>query len=80
MRPLEYLTGCGERGKRWKLVSIIPLYVPEARPGRQGLEIIEERDEQQRGRGRTMKRGKKGMNNKEGKEEQRKRWKEAMNT
>ena len=29
-------------------------YVPGARPGRQGLEIMEERDDQQRGRGRTM--------------------------
>ena len=55
------------------------IYVPGARTGRQELEIIEERVEQQRGRGRTMKRGKKGMNNKEGKEERWKRWKEAMN-
>ena len=53
-------------------------YVPGARTGQQGLEIIEERDEQQRGRGRTMKRGKKGMNKKKGKEERWKRWKEAM--
>ena len=45
LRPLEYLTGCGERGKRWNILSIIPLYVPEARPGRQGLEIMEERGE-----------------------------------
>ena len=30
------------------------IYVPGARTGRQGLEVIEERDEQQRGRGRTM--------------------------
>ena len=29
-------------------------YVPGARAGRQGLEMIEERDEQQRGKGRTM--------------------------
>ena len=30
------------------------IYVPGAGTGRQGLEIIEGRDEQQRGRGRTM--------------------------
>ena len=29
-------------------------YVPGARAGRQGLEIMEERDEQEKGRGRTM--------------------------
>ena len=39
LRPLEYLTGFGGRGKSCNLLSIIPLYVPEARPGRQGLEI-----------------------------------------
>ena len=46
LRPLEYLTGFGGREKSCNLLSIIPLYVPGARPGRQGLEIIEERDEQ----------------------------------
>ena len=54
VRPLEYLTVFGGRGKRCNLLSIIPLYVPGARPGRQGLEIIEEKNEQSRGKGRTM--------------------------
>ena len=43
-------------------------YVPGARAGRQGLEITEERDEQEKSRGRTMEGSKKGMNAKEGKE------------
>ena len=30
------------------------VYVQGARAGRQGLEIMEERDEQQKGKGRTM--------------------------
>ena len=55
--------------------------VPGTRLGRQGLKIIEERLEESRGKGRTMEgsknqiNNKKGMNNKEGKEEQWKRGK-----
>ena len=53
-RPLEYLTGYRGRGKRWNLFSMVPLYVPGARPGWQGLETMEERGEQLTGKGRAM--------------------------
>ena len=79
LRPLEYLTGCGGRGKRRNFLGIIPLYVPEARPGRQGLEIIEGSLENKGGKEGSWKRGQKEMNNKEGKEEPGQGGKRGMN-
>ena len=55
-------------------------YVPGARAGRQGLEIIEERMNNKELEEEQWKRGKKGMNNKEAKEGPWKRGKKIMRT